>query len=424
MPFVLAGAASPRNKKMMNKKTKALLKQGSGVLALVAAMGMAQQAMANTAGGATIHNVATLSYSGGGAPVKAAVSVAVQTVAALPSVVKSTADQTVAAYSNADYTFTVSSNSNGSDSYALTLASTDTNTAAGPGLSFLLSGSPVSSVVLGASVTSATSGAGVVYVPAGSQTNLSVNDVVRIGADLYTITAVTNGTPASTNVLTGVTTPETPSSLALTPVGAAPAITLGSVPVGTQIGEQVTLVQRVVTSAPATPAPATHTVSFTAVTSTTDLTGATLTYNSTTAGANTVTTVVPATTNLAKLVRNLSRPTGNALASGPASCNGNTYYTTGVTSKTGDTLEYCLLATVAAGASTPLSGAVITDDVPPYTTYVPNSTSLNGTPVADVASTTPLAVSNGGLPVNSAGQASGVIAIGANATVVLQVTVQ
>lgn len=409
---------------MTNNKSKALLKQGAGVLALVAAMGMVQQAQANTAGGATIHNVATLSYAGGGAPVKAAVSVAVQTVAALPTVVKLTADQTVPAYSNADYTFTVSSNSNGSDSYALSLASTDTNTAAAPGLSFLLAGSPVTSVVLGASVTSQPSTAGVVYIPAGSQTNLSVNDVVRIGANLYTISAVTTGTPASTNVLTGVTTPETPSSLSLTPVGAAPAITAGSVAAGVQIGEQVTLVQRVVASAPATPAPATHTVSFTAVTTTTDLSGATLTYNSATAGTNTVTTVVPATTNLAKLVRNASRASGNAGASGPATCGATTFYTTGVTSKTGDTLEYCLLATVASGASAPLTGAVLTDDIPPYTTYVPNSTSLNGSPVADVAGTTPLATSNGGMPVHSPGQASGTIAVGASATVLFQATVQ
>ena len=69
---------------MTQMKSKTLLKHGVSVLALVAAMGVAQQASANTAGGATIHNVATLSYSGG-APVKAAVSVAVQTVAALPT---------------------------------------------------------------------------------------------------------------------------------------------------------------------------------------------------------------------------------------------------------------------------------------------------------------------------------------------------
>lgn len=408
--------------KIQNKN--ALLQRGSAVLALVAAMGLAQQALADTAGGATIHNVATLSYAGGGAPVKAAVNVAVQTVAALPSVVKSTADQTVPAYSNADYNFTVTSNSNGSDTLALNLAVVDTNTAATPGISFLLNGSPVTNLALGASVTSAASGAGVIYIPAGSQSNLSVNDVLDISGNLYTISGVTNGTPASTNVLTGVTTPESPSALALVPVGAAPAITAGSVPAGTQVGEQVTLVQRLVASAPATPAPATHTVSFTAVTTATNLAGATLTYNSTTAGTDTVTTVVPATTNLAKLVRNFTRATGNALASGPASCNGNTYFTSGVTSKTGDVLEYCLLATVASTAAADLTGAVISDEIPAYTTYVPNSTTLNGTTLPDEGGTTPLSGVNAGLEVNSAGDPAGTIGVGQTATVTLQVTVQ
>lgn len=408
----------------MHKNANVLLRQGLGLLALSVAMGLAQPALADTAGGATIHNVATLSYAGGGAPVKAAVNVGVQTVAAAPTVVKSTADQTVPAYSNADYTFTVTSNSNGADTFALALASSDVNTAASPGMSFLLNGTPVSNLTLGASVTSQPSGNGVIYIPAGSQTNLSVNDTVDLNGNLYTITAVSNGTPASTNVLTGVTTPETPAALTLTPVGAAPAITAGSVPAGTQVGEQVTLVQRVVASAPATPAPATHTVSFTATSTATDLAGNPVVYGSTADGKNTVTTVVPATTNLAKLVRNVSRASGNALATGPATCNGNTYYTAGVTSKTGDTLEYCLLATVAVGASGPLTSAVITDDIPPYTAYVPNSTSLNGTPVADESGTTPLASANGGMDVNGPGDPVGQIGVGKTATVLLQVTVQ
>lgn len=413
----------------MHKKAKTLLRQGAGVVALAAAMGMASQAWADTAGGATIHNVATLSYAGGGAPVKAAVNVAVQTVAAAPTVVKSTADQTVPAYSNADYSFTVTSNSNGSDTFTLDLSSTDANTAAAPGLSFLLNGTPVTSLALGSSVTSQPSGNGVIYIPAGSHTNLSINDVVRLSntGDLYTVTAISVGSPASTNVLTGVTTSETPSSLTLAPVGAAPAITAGSVPAGTQVGEQVTLLQRVVASAPATPAPATHTVSFTATTTATDLAGNPVVYSSATdpsGSKNTVTTVVPATTNLAKLVRNFSRPGGNALASGPAICEGQTYYTSGVTSKTGDTLEYCLMATVAVGAAAPLTGAVITDDIPAYTSYVPNSTRLNGVPVADETATTPLATVNGGLDVNSPSGAAGEVAIGETATVLLQVIVQ
>ncbi len=112
----------------MKSKSTALLLRGAGVLALVGAMSLAAPARADTAGGATIHNVATLSCAGGGAPLKAAVNVAVQTVAALPTVALSTAGQTVPAYSEADYVFTFTSNSNGSDTLALSLGSVDSNT--------------------------------------------------------------------------------------------------------------------------------------------------------------------------------------------------------------------------------------------------------------------------------------------------------
>jgi len=405
----------------MKSKSTALLLRGAGVLALVGAMSLAAPARADTAGGATIHNVATLSYAGGGAPLKAAVNVAVQTVAALPTVALSTAGQTVPAYSEADYVFTFTSNSNGSDTLALSLGSVDSNTTA-PGLSFLLNGTAVASITLAGSVTSQPSGAGVISIPAGSQSDFSVGDTVEIAGNLYTVAAVSIGTPAATDVVTGVTTAEVPSSLTLTPVGAAPAITAGSVPAGTQVGEQVTLLQRVTASAPTTNAPATHTVSFTATTTATSLAGGAEVYSS--GGvADTVTTVVPATVSLAKLVRNVDRASGNPVLGGVA-CSGSTFFTAGVTTKTGDTLEFCLIASVAVGASMPLSGAVITDDLPPYTSYVLNSTTLNTAPVADEGGTTPLATANGGMAVNSPGEPAGEIALGDSATVTFRATVQ
>lgn len=398
------------------------LVQGMGTLVLISGLLTPQQAMANTAGGATIHNVASLSYSGAGAPVVASVDVGVQTVAAAPTVIK-TADQTVAAYGTADYTFTVTGNSNGSDSFTLSLSSTDVNTAGAPGISFLFGGSPVTSITLGGSVTSAASGVGVLYIPAGTQSNLAVGDVIKVGGNLYTISAVSNGTPATTNSFTGVTTAEVPSSLTLTPLGAAPAISAGLVPAGTQIGEQLTLIQRVVASAPATASPATHTLSFTATSTATDLANNPVVYDSTADGKSSVTTVTPATTSLIKLVRNVLRPTGNALGSGPTLCNGNTYYTSGVVAKTLDTLEYCLRATVPPGSPN-LTGAAITDDVPAFTSYVANSTSLNGTLVADETGTTPMATANAGMAVNSPGEPAGEVAAGESAVIVFRATVQ
>lgn len=409
--------------RMQKMKKMNVLAQGVSLAIIAAAFGSAP-ALANTAGGATIHNAASLTYSGGGAPIVAAVNVAVQTIASAPSIVKNTADITVISYGTADYQFVVTSTSNGSDAFALSLSSVDTDTAGTPGISFLLGGSPVASVTLGASVTSAASGAGVVFIPAGSQTNLNITDVVSIGGDLYTITAVTAGTAASTDLVSGVTTAEVPTELVLSPIGGAPAITLGSVPAGTQLGEQVTLTQRVVASAPSSPTlTATHTVSFTGTSTATDFAGSVVVYDSAVAGTNTITYVITNTTTLNKFVRNASRPAGNVAGAGAVTCNAVTFYSSGVSTKSGDTLEYCLRATVASGEPT-LTGAVVTDDVPPYTVYVANSTSLNGASIADESGVSPVASVNGGLDVNSPSGAAGEIVGGESAVVVLQATVQ
>ena len=53
-------------------------------------------------------------------------------------------------------------------------------------------------------------------------------------------------------------------------------------------------------------------------------------------------------------------------------------------------------------------GCNLTDAIPVYTTYVANSTTLNGTPVSDVGGTTPLVT---GMQVNSNGQPAGTFAV-------------
>ncbi|MDQ8037083.1 MAG: hypothetical protein REI12_06640, partial [Pedobacter sp.] len=392
-----------------------------GTLALVSGILMSHQAYANTAGGATIHNFAKLTYAGNTTGIKAAVNVAVQTVAALPTVVKSTSDQTVPSYGSADYTFTVTSASNGVDTFSLNLASTDSNTVAAPGLSFLLAGSPVSSLTLGGSVSSAVSGAGTISIPAGSQSGLSIGDTVVVAGNLYTISNVTAGSVATTDIVTGVSVAEVPTVLALTPVGASPAIAAGAVAAGSLISEQVVLTQHVVATAPASSSTtATHTVSFTGTSTATDLTGATLTYNSATAGTNTITTVTTSTNALVKLVRN-TRTAANAGGTGGVSCGADTFYAAGVVSKPSDQLQYCLRASVATGA-TALTGAVIQDDLPPYTSYVTGSTTLNGAAVTDGSGgVLPLTA---GLPVNSPSAPAGEIQPGAAAVVIFSVTVQ
>jgi hypothetical protein len=402
------------------KKLNALA-QGLGTFALIFGLFSANTALANTAGGATIHNYATLTYAGGGS-IKAAVNVQVQTVAALPTVVKSTVDQTVASYATANYTFTVTANANGADTFVLALSSADVNTAGTPSKSFLLNGNPVTSVTLGSSVTSQPSAANTLYIPAGSETNLTVNSIVKVAGNLYTITAITPGSIATTSASTH--TLEVPTSLTLAPVGGSPAIVANSVPVGTQIGQQITLIEKVVASAPATPSSATHTVSFTATSAGTDMTGAVVVYNSATNSNNTITTVILASTSFNTFVRNVTRLAGNAAASGGVTCGSATYYSAGVVAKPTETLEYCMQASVATGQPT-LAGAKIVDDVPPFTNYVVGTTSLNGTVVPDVGGTSPLTTVNAGLTVKSpSASTAGDILPGETATVVFQVVVQ
>jgi len=395
--------------------------QGVALLALTT--GFAGQALANTAGGATIHNVATLTFNGGSNV--AAVDVAVQTVAALPTATVAPASQTVVAYSTVPYTVTLTSNSNGADTIKLALSSVDANTTGAPGLTFLLNGTPVTSVNLGASITSQASTAGTIFIPAGSQGNLTSGSVVAIGSNLYTVGTITAGTIATT--VNGITTPEVATQVALTPIGASPAITAGSVPAGSQVGQQITLVEQVLVTAPATASGvATHTVNFTATTTATDLSGNPVVYQSTTPGhsATTVTTVTLATTSLTKYVRNVSHASGNTTGTGAASCGtSNTYYSSGVTAKTTDVLEYCLMATVAAGQPN-MTGAVLKDPLPPYTNYVANSTTLNGVAVTDVSNTTPVNTSAGLNVKSPSAGAAGTIVAGEGAVVIFQVTVQ
>ncbi len=87
--------------------------------------------------------------------------------------------------------------------------------------------------------------------------------------------------------------------------------------------------------------------------------------------------------------------------------------------KRGDTITYTLTASnTGTGAAT---GCTITDAIPSHTSYVTDSTTLNGSPVSDVGGTTPLV---SGMSVNSSGKPAGTIAAGADAAVTFQVTVQ
>lgn len=380
-----------------------------GLVAAVMMAAVSPAAIANTAGGTTIHNTAKLTFNGGG-PLYASVDVLVTTVASAPTI---SVDSTTATLNSGDtqtITYTVTNTSNGSDDYSFNAAATDSGLASSPGIDVNGTGGSSTSLTLGGSVTNQNSdAAGNVYIPAGSENNLSVGDTLVIpGVGTYTIASLTAGTPATTSG--GTTTAETPTSMTLTPVGGAPAIGAGTVAAGTQIGEQVQ-----VTVDYTAPNTATSGVNGTSVlnisgqSTANDAAGNPVTYDTTGGSSEVTITVSTPTVTFTKEVRNVS--------------TSGTFASTGVNAQTGDTLEYRITATPVSGTGN-VNGAQLEDEVPAYTTYIAGSTTLNGAAVADgPGASLPLTNANGGMQISSPSGAAGVVVDGESAVVTFQVTV-
>ena len=347
----------------------------------------------------TLTNTATLTYAGLATPITATVDITVNLTAAAP-ILSAPADSTVAENQNAIYPYTITSTANGSDAYNLSAAAPVlSNVTGAPTVTFNQGGPNVISVTLGATAASATQTAGntVISVPSDGTADSAVNNIVAgdtvvIGGTVYTVASVTDDGNNGTVTLA-------------TPLAA-------NINQGDLIAEQQAF-NMVVNDA------GTVTVSGTPATIevTTTATAA--------SGANpssddlTITTLVEVTFN--KHVRNITNPNGAPVA---ITFGGNDFFATvgAVTAVQGDVLEYLIQVTAPAG--TTLTGAQFTDVLPPFTTYVVNSTQLNGsaTGAADVGANSPLI---GGLLVNDAGSAlnSGTVAAGTTASATLQVTV-
>jgi uncharacterized repeat protein (TIGR01451 family) len=370
------------------------------ILATLVSTGLllaSQLAVAATGGGATIHNAATLSFSGG--QVTAHVDVEVLTIGSVPSF--TAISESANAGDSVNVTYTITSNSNGSDIYDLAVSTNDTDVSAPAALAVT-----PPQVTLGGSITSRPSTAGTIYIAAGSESELVAGDIVRInigGTDYqYEIGTVTPGTPAFT--VGNTTTAEVPTAISLTPVGPAPAIIAGNVPVGSQVGEVQTIVVSMTAGTPTTPGVGgSHEIVIdgTAATPGPGGPGDVVTFSD--IGTGDV-SVLSGNATLVKEVRNVTQ--------------GGGFATSGVTARVGDVLEYRLTASTIPGET--VTGASLTDTIPEFTTYVTASTTLNGVPVADIGADSPLLA---GLPTNSPGGLAGEILDGETAIVTFQVTV-
>lgn len=362
-------------------KTMRLLPAGVFLLGWV----MSAPALGSTAGGATIHSAATLSFDGG--EVTASVNVLVETIASAPVFTVDTVDDVFAGDAVAvDYTLV--STSNGVDTYDLVITSDDQDVSGPDNLT--ISPTPVT---LGASITSADSEAGTLFIPAGSESDLDPGDRIVMevagASQVYEITAVNPGTPASTTGST--TTAEEPTSLELEPVDGATPIDAGTVPAGTQLGERVA---NQVTFDAGTPDTAgqngLHVLEVSGTTTALDTGGAQVAF---TDGLQAEVTVLSGDATLTREVRNVTQ--------------GEAFATSGVTAQSGDELEYRIRMEASEGET--VTGAALTDTVAQYTAYQAGSTTLNGDPVADTGTGDGFPLADPGLEVNSPGEADGVL---------------
>ena len=351
--------------KYISNITKGMMQFAAVALVVAVSVAMPQTASANTGAGALILNVVTVTYKDSGATTSyaetATSSVTVDLVASAP-ILSAPADATVASGGAATYVYTVTATANGSDVYPIASTVGATTNAAGVTVT-----PSVTSITLGASVITAAPTASTIEIPAGSETNLIVGDIVVIGGVDYKISAVAAGTATShtntspTDGVAGSTIAETPTTLTLIANAAGSNTAPAFLPalVGTVVGEQGTFTVDVTATAGPGPGDGTVPVTTTVGTGPNDTPDTTTT---TFSGPN------------ISITKEVSIDGGLTFA---ASGNG----------APGDTLTYRItVSNVGAGDAT---SVVVTDPMPLYTTYTAGTAKSNTTVTTygDVANT-------------------------------------
>lgn len=336
---------------------------GATAVILLSALLLPGTAFADMAANAVIRNTATVDYedtAGNAQPqISDSVDVTVNLVTAHPTLSDETTATTPSGVT-VDYTYTITSNSNGLDNYGLTSATS----AVGGGIGGLgtiefrdYSGAgPITDIDLGASTVAAiaTAGSTVIIVPNDGAADGSING---INANAGSNTVVINGTTYTVASITDNATG--PSTITLTAGLAA------DVAVGDNIFQQKQFILR------ATPTTTVSGDTYT-VTVTAD--------DGVTAGAapsdDTITTVTLISLSVVKYVANITTgAAGGGATVGPFTTGlgaaNVTYYESGVTANPGDILEYVIAVTNAAGSGT-ADNVIITDPVPAFTSLTGN----------------------------------------------------
>lgn len=316
------------------------------------------QAWANTAADTTIRNVVTVNYADANnnaqTAISAQVDVYVNLVKAAPTLTLTSASTvTIDQSQTAAYTYLLTNNGNGIQSFDVTNALTPSAGVASASASY----APAGSIKLGAStiatgVTIAAAGTTTITVPADNTSDASINGItagstVVISGQVYTVSSIGADTASP-----GTTT------ITVNGNGTASA----ALAAGTLISGRTTVT---VTINPGADSNAAIDQTIADVTAANDHTTTALVSGNT----STTTTVAGVGLSVIKYVRNITHPiVGGGAVTWPAA-GGNTYYASGVNGNPGDTLEYMIVVSKSASASS-AKNVIVTDNIPQFTSYV------------------------------------------------------
>lgn len=332
------------------------LKAILGSLALMGILTVASPgkalALTGTAANTVIGNTVYVDYQDAGnhqqPQINASVDVTVALKSAAPTLIKP-ADQTIPSGTEVTYTYTITNNSNGPETYNLTEANSPNDGNITPG-----SVTMPATITLGATSVVSVSGT-TITVPSGTVNGIAGGNTVVIGSNTYSVSSVDTAN----------------STITVTDPGSTLA---ADATAGTQIGQQGTFDVKY------TPVTTVNGDTFTDTITATSQDTAASTDNKT----NT-TTVTLAVLTVHKYVRNINATaacTGQTNASFPPvttdtglGAGSGTYCDAGVTGKPGETLEYLII--VSNTGDTDAHSVIIQDAEPAYTTKVADKIALS-----------------------------------------------
>jgi hypothetical protein len=370
---------------------------------------------ATTSAGATVYNKVTVTYASGtvsGLTTSSSVSVTVTTLAAKPTITVDSQSASILSGATQLYTYTIKSNSNGTDVYTV---SKDASSGDSANMSTANADSLASTPITlwgGFAIGWGSDGTGTFITVPGGTTASTVNPLALNSKLMLTVNGTANQTYNVQSITAGRPLTDTQTEVLdkvyLVPVNGS--IVLANVAAGTQVGEYKTFANTVtagnVNIDPATVAisDGTHVTQLKVVTAATDINKAAITYITTNGSDVVTTTVLAPKLSILKESRNI---TANAAAP---------FATSGTTARPGEVVEYRI--TITNLHSSPLAaivGANVADTLPNYSAYSAGSTkiSYNGGAAAALAdgagSTSPLAGSGYTLASSLAGGNTAVI---------------